>query len=87
VISSLVSRFYLMLIDIAAGFLLARCFSFTFDLGSTIKQAVCSSLLLIELPLDSFARLSKIDDVTHLVPFVLAGWSTSIPHSASFRAK
>jgi len=62
-----------MLIDIAASLVLARCFSFSLGLGSTMKQTVCSSLPSIELPLDSLACFSKIDDVAHLVPLVLAG--------------
>lgn len=37
-----------------------------------MQQTVCSSLPLVEFPLDLLARFSKIDDVTHLVPFVPA---------------
>jgi hypothetical protein len=72
VISSLVSRFDLMLIDIVASLLLARCFFFSSGFGPAMKQAVGSGLPLIEPPLDQLARFSKIDDVTHFVPFVLA---------------
>jgi hypothetical protein len=72
VISSLVSRFDLMLIDIAASLLLARCFFFSLAFEPAMKQTVGSSLPMVELPPDLLTRFSKIDDVTHFVPFVLA---------------
>jgi hypothetical protein len=61
-----------MLIDIATSLFLARCFSFSLGFGAPMQQTVCSSLPLVEFPLDLLARFSKIDDVTHLVPFVPA---------------
>jgi hypothetical protein len=61
-----------MLIEVAASLLLARCFFFSSGFGPAMKQAVGSSLAPSELPLDLLARFSKIDDVTHFVPSVLA---------------
>jgi hypothetical protein len=71
VISSLVSRFDLVLIDIAPGLRFARCCYFSLGFGPAMKQAVGSSLALVELPLDFLARFSKIDDVTHPAPLLV----------------
>jgi hypothetical protein len=67
VISSLVSRFHLVLIDIAAGLGFARGFFVSLRFRTAMKEAVGGRLPLIELALDFLACFSKIDDVTHPV--------------------
>jgi hypothetical protein len=71
VISSRVSRFALVLTDIAPGLRLARCCDFSLGFGAAMKQAVGSSPPFVELPLDFLARFSKIDDVTHPAPLLV----------------